>query len=142
MNTNTKSAWSYIVSQNHIVPSPLANKIGVPVLRTLLADILIKLRRLKNCRPKDDHEKKLIEDGIVVIPNFLPEEDFKELKSEFDNNISITENVKIVKKGSMQVNIRKVEQNEYEKFPDMKLLSRLEYYGWAFRGPKPFFVKV
>ena len=124
MNTNTKSAWNYIVSQNHILPSPLANKLGVPVLRTLLADILIKLRRLKNCRPKDDYEKKLIEDGIVVIPNFLPEEDFKELKSEFDNNISITENVKIVKKGSMQVNIRKVEQNEYVKFPAMKKFAR------------------
>ena len=124
MNTNTKSAWNYILSQNHIVPSPLANKIGVPVLRTLLADILIKLRRLKNCRPKDDYEKKLIGDGIVVIPNFLPDEDFKELKSEFDNNISISENVKIVKKGSMQVNIRKVEQNEYEKFPAMKKFAR------------------
>ena len=124
MNTNTKSAWNYIVSQNHILPSPLANKLGVPVLRTLLADILIKLRRLKNCRPKDDHEKKLIEDGIVVIPNFLPDQDFKELKSEFDNNISISENVKIVKKGSMQVNIRKVEKNEYEKFPAMKKFAR------------------
>ena len=124
MNTNTKSAWNYIVSQNHILPSPLANKLGVPVLRTLLADILIKLRRLKNCRPKDDYEKKLIEDGIVVIPNFLPDEDFKELKSEFDKNISISENVKIVKKGSMQVNIRKVEKNEYEKFPAMKKFAR------------------
>ena len=30
----------------------------------------------------------------------------------------------------------------FEKFPNMKLLSRVEYYGWAFRGPKPFFVKV
>ena len=124
MNTNTKSAWNYIVSQNHILPSPLANKIGIPVLRTLLADILIKLRRLKNCRPKDDYEKKLIEDGIVVIPNFLPDEDFKELKSEFDNNISVSEDVKIVKKGSMQVNIRKVEKNEYEKFPAMKKFAR------------------
>ena len=124
MNTNSKSAWNYIVSQNHIVPSPLANRLGVPVIRTLLADILIKLRRFKNCRPKDDYEKKLIKDGIVVIPNFLPDQDFKELKSEFDNNISILENVKIVKKGSMQVNIRNVEQNEYEKFPAMKKFAR------------------
>jgi len=30
----------------------------------------------------------------------------------------------------------------FEKFPNMKLLSRVEYSGWAFRGPKPFFVKV
>ena len=30
----------------------------------------------------------------------------------------------------------------FEKFPNMKLISRVEYSGWAFRGPKPFFVKV
>jgi cytochrome P450 len=30
----------------------------------------------------------------------------------------------------------------FEKFPNMKLLSRVKYSGWAFRGPKPFFVKV
>ena len=30
----------------------------------------------------------------------------------------------------------------FEKFPNMKLLSRVEYSGWAFRGPKPFFVKL
>ena len=30
----------------------------------------------------------------------------------------------------------------FEKFPNMKLLSRVEYSGWAFRGPKSFFVKV
>jgi cytochrome P450 len=30
----------------------------------------------------------------------------------------------------------------FEKFPNIKLLSEVEYSGWAFRGPKPFFVKV
>ena len=30
----------------------------------------------------------------------------------------------------------------FEKFPNIKLLSGVEYSGWAFRGPKPFFVKV
>ena len=124
MNTNSKSAWNYIVSQNHIVPSPIANRLGVPVLRTFLADILIKLRRFKNCRPKNDFENQLIKDGIVVIPNFLPDEEFKNLKSEFDNNISSSEKVETVRKGSMQVNIREVDKNEYEKFPAMKKFAR------------------
>ena len=124
MNTNTKSAWNYIVSQNHIVPSPIANRLGVPVLRTFLADILIKLRRFKNCRPKNDFENQLIKDGIVVIPNFLPDEEFKNLKSEFDNNIANSEKVEIVRKGSTQVNIREVDKNEYEKFPAMKKFAR------------------
>ena len=30
----------------------------------------------------------------------------------------------------------------FEKFPNIKLLSEVEYSGWAIRGPKPFFVKV
>ena len=54
MNNKAKSTWNYIVSQNHIVPSPLANRLGVPVIRTFLADILIKLRRFKNCRPENN----------------------------------------------------------------------------------------
>ena len=30
----------------------------------------------------------------------------------------------------------------FEKFPNIKLLSGVEYSGWAFRGPKPFSVKI
>ena len=30
----------------------------------------------------------------------------------------------------------------FEKFPNMKSLSEVEYSGWAFRGPKPFSVRV
>ena len=30
----------------------------------------------------------------------------------------------------------------FEKFPKIELQSEVEYLGWAFRGPKPFFVKV
>ena len=30
----------------------------------------------------------------------------------------------------------------FEKFPKIELQSEVEYSGWAFRGPKPFFVKV
>ena len=37
-----------------------------------------------------------------------------------DDNISSSEKVEIVRKGSTQVNIREVDKNEYEKFPAMK----------------------
>lgn len=30
----------------------------------------------------------------------------------------------------------------FEKFPKIELQSEVEYSGWAFRGPKPFFVKA
>tara|TARA_B100000780_G_C21036833_1_gene415855 strand:+ start:108 stop:389 length:282 start_codon:yes stop_codon:yes gene_type:complete len=80
-----KDTWNHIRSQNHMIPSPLANKLGVPVLRTIFANTLIQLKRFKNCRPRNNHEKDLIKNGFVVIPNFLPTEDFKKLKQEFDH---------------------------------------------------------
>ena len=54
----------------------------------------------------------------------MPDEEFKNLKSEFDNNIANSEKVEIVRKGSTQVNIREVDKNEYEKFPAMKKFAR------------------
>ena len=122
----SKSTWNYIVSQNYNVPSPLANKLGVPVLRTIVANMLIQLRRYKNCRPRNDYEAELIKNGIVVIPDFLPTEDFKQLKQEFDVMISQSENVKVVQKGSLQINIRCVKNNEYGEFPAIQKLARNE----------------
>lgn len=122
----TFSTWDYILSKNHIVPSPLANKLGVPVLRTIVANMLIQLRRYKNCRPRNDYEAELIKNGIVVIPDFLPTEDFKQLKQEFDVMISQSENVKVTQKGSVQINTRCVKNSEYSKFPAMQKLARNE----------------
>ena len=62
---SNKSLWDYIRSKNHIIPSPLGNKLGIPVLRTILANLIIKFRRLKNCKPNNDYENKLIEDGAL-----------------------------------------------------------------------------
>lgn len=120
----TFNTWNYIRSQNHIIPSPTANKVGVPVFRTIFANLLIQMRRFKNCLPKDEHEAKLIEEGIVVIPDFLPTEEFKKLKHEFNTEISKSENTKIVNKGSMQVDIRHIKSNEFEKFTAMKKFAK------------------
>ena len=68
--------------------SPVLNKLGAPVLRNIITNSIINLRRYKNCKPKDDFEIKLIENGIVVIPNFLPAEEFRCLREEFDTLIS------------------------------------------------------
>ncbi len=121
---NKKSLWDYIVSKNHIIPSPLGNKLGIPVLRTVLADLIIKLRRFKNCRPKNDYEKKLIKDGIVVIPNFLPEEEFQKLKKEFDTlTLGSTKDSVITKNGSSEINTYPINKEEYENFPAIKTFA-------------------
>ncbi len=118
------NTWNYIRSQNHILPSPIANKIGIPVLRTVFANMLIRMRRIKNCLPKDNLEIQLLKEGIIVIPNFLPQEEFNRLKNEFNSEISNSDKIKVVKKGSMQVDIRRIKGDEFEKFPAMKEFAR------------------
>ena len=122
---NKKSLWDYIVSKNHIIPSPLGNKLGIPVLRTILADLIIKLRRLKNCRPKSDYENKLIEDGIIVIPNFLPEEEFRNLKKEFDLIVQDTSKDTISSStGSSKTTTYPINKDKYHNFPAMKKFAK------------------
>lgn len=120
----SKNLWNYFVSKNHILPSPTANKIGLPVVRTFLSDVLIKLRRFKNCRPKSIYEKQLLNDGIVVIPNFLPSQEFIQLKAEYNQIISSSKKLKIVEKGSVKIQIHPMTNQEVKKFPVMENLSR------------------
>ena len=120
----SKNLWNYFVSKNHILPSPTANKIGLPVVRTFLSDVLIKLRRFKNCRPKSIYEKQLLNDGIVVIPNFLPPQEFIQLKAEYNQIISSSKKLKIVEKGSVKIQIHPMTNQEVKKFPMMENLSR------------------
>ena len=114
---NSKSLWNYIVSKGHILPSPLANKLGIPVLRTIIANLIIRIRRFKNCRPKNDYEKTLIRDGIVVIPDFLPEEEFRQLKKEINDGISDQKEVIVSNNGSTQATVYPFSQERYKDFP-------------------------
>ena len=121
-----KSTWDYILSQNHILPSPLANKLGVPVLRTILANMIINLRRYKNYRAQSVDERSLIKNGIIVIENFLPCEEFNQLKQEFYLALSKYENKKTVKKGSMHVDIRQIKGDDFNEFPTIKKFAKNE----------------
>ena len=122
---SNKSLWDYILSKNHIIPSPLGNKLGIPVLRTILANLIIKFRRLKNCKPNNDYENKLIEDGIVVIPNFLPEEEFRQLKKEFDAiTLDSAQDPVITKNGSSEINTYPINKEKYDNFPAIKNFAK------------------
>lgn len=122
---SNKSLWDYIRSKNHIIPSPLGNKLGIPVLRTILANLIIKFRRLKNCKPNNDYENKLIEDGIVVIPNFLPEEEFRQLKKEFDSiTMDSAQDPVITKNGSSEINTYPINKEKYDNFPAIKNFAK------------------
>ena len=67
------SILDFVLSKNHILPSPMANKVGIPTLRTILSNFIINVRRLKNCRAENKYEKDLINDGIAVILRIMLE---------------------------------------------------------------------
>ncbi len=117
------SLWDFILSKNHILPSPTANKFGVPILRTIVSNLGIMLRRFKNCRPITSYEKDLIKNGIVVIPNFLPEDEFQKLKKEFFNIIS-DENIKKTNSGSTKFSFKYLKKDEYTNYETVRNFSK------------------
>lgn len=121
---NDKSLWNYIVNKNHILPSPLANKLGIPVLRTIIANLIIRIRRFKNCRPKNDYEKTLIRDGIIVIPDFLPEEEFRQLKQEINDGMSDPKEIIVANNGSSKSTLYTFHKEKYNNFSAIQKFAK------------------
>jgi len=123
-------------SKKHYLSSAVLNNLGAPVLRNILTNSLINLRRYKNCKPKNDFEIKLIEDGIIVIPNFLPAEEFKYLREEFDILISKKKDENRNLTGVKSIGIK---GDYFDEFPAMnklknnKILNRLICVGEGLR---------
>ena len=61
-----------ILSDQKTVPSPLLNRLGLQVFRTITAHGLYRLRRPAIPHPYSGHIAALRRDGIVMIENFLP----------------------------------------------------------------------
>ena len=120
------SLWNFIMSKTHILPSPMANKLGVQLIRIILTNFLILLRRFKNCRPRTNYEKKLINEGIVVIPNFLPENEFLELKKEINEVISKSNENKISEHGSTKTFRHDFKTEDFRSFPSIQRFAKNE----------------
>ena len=88
MFSELKNTFKEFFSKKHILSSPFSNRLGTPVLRNILTNFLVNLRRYKNCKLKNDLELELVKNGIISIPNFLPNNDFEDLKKEFKFLIS------------------------------------------------------
>lgn len=117
------SLWNFILSKNHILPSPIANRLGLPVLRTILTNLAIILRRFKNCRAKTIYEKELLRNGIVIIPNFLPDAEFQDLKKEFNQIIS-KEDINCSSVGSTNAFYTYLKKNDYDQYEMIKKFSK------------------
>ena len=72
-----------ILSDQKTVPSPLLNRLGLQVFRTITAHGLYRLRRPAIPHPYSGHIAALRRDGIVMIENFLPPAEFEAVHREF-----------------------------------------------------------
>ncbi|MEX0297525.1 MAG: phytanoyl-CoA dioxygenase family protein, partial [Kordiimonas sp.] len=66
---------------NKWIGNQFLNKTGLHLFRIALADTFLKLRRLQSFGTHE-HYKDFKRDGIVAIPNFLPDDQFIRLQNE------------------------------------------------------------
>ncbi|MEO8665964.1 MAG: phytanoyl-CoA dioxygenase family protein [Ignavibacteria bacterium] len=65
----------------------IANTLGFHILRTIFLNIW-RMRPKKVSKEISEYVKTMDRDGIVVIPDFFPKEQFEEIKKEFDETYS------------------------------------------------------
>jgi hypothetical protein len=85
-----------MVTPTKIYRSRLANLLGLQVARIIVARSLLLTRRLFFQHEADQDTATLMRDGIVVIPNFLNQEDFLQVQREF--KAATTQDVFITKR--------------------------------------------
>lgn len=73
-----------------------ANLLGLQVARIALARALLKVRRVRTRSEYDSDTRALLRDGFVVIPNFLHDEDLRQVRREF--NLGTTQNEFVTKR--------------------------------------------
>lgn len=67
-----------------VVGGHLANRLGLQVMRTCVDHLIWSARRAEVDDEIRDAYETMSQDGVVVIPNFLPQEAFDAVKREFE----------------------------------------------------------
>lgn len=78
-----KSLWNQILSDQKLVSSPMLNRLGLQVMRSTLAHGLYSLRAYPTPPEVQADVRTLQRDGILILPDFLPQEQFDRLHTEF-----------------------------------------------------------
>ena len=113
-----KKTFEEFFSNKQYLSSSLLNKLGAPVLRNILTNFFFNLKRYKNFKIKNNLELELVKNGIISIPNFLPNNDFEDLKREFKLLISKKNN----EDRFNGIKSIKIENHEFDQYPAMKKL--------------------
>jgi hypothetical protein len=73
-----------IFSSRKFVRSPVLNRLGAQVLRAAVAEAWLRLRRFARYPSLTPEQRKFVEEGVIIVPNFLSSADFERLKGEFE----------------------------------------------------------
>jgi hypothetical protein len=69
-------------SNDKFIQNRLFNRLGGQALRYILAHRLAARNRRLAGIPRDEREQRLLDEGILVIENFLPPDIFEKVKAE------------------------------------------------------------
>jgi hypothetical protein len=111
---------SGIFSGQKFIKNDLLNILGLHIFRILIANLCFNIRSKKLFSKLTKEQKLLRTDGVIVIHNFLPQNEFEGLKKEFDNQKDYEGNEKIIKNGDSTWVRRKFSKRHYEKMPYTK----------------------
>lgn len=76
-----------------IIGSPLLNKLGLHIFRIRLADFFLALRRLQvSGFSRAEEFKQFKKDGVLVLENFLSDDEFLSLVNEIKNSMNTIDN--------------------------------------------------
>lgn len=78
-----KSLVSEILSEQKLIASPTLNRLGLQVARTMAAHGLYNLRNIQTPKRFKEQVETLRRDGIVIVNDFLPPEEFQAVRGEF-----------------------------------------------------------
>lgn len=101
MRTIARDGWFFVrkkfglFSNEKVLTSTLLNILGAQIFRVVLARLVLWLKRFRFSLPQRDKElwKSYIQDGIIVLPNFLSSEEFEKLKENFHQRVNKSEDL-------------------------------------------------
>ena len=111
---------SGIFSGQKFIKNNLLNVLGLHIFRILIANFCFNIRSKKLFSKLTKEQKLLRTNGVIVIHNFLPQNEFEGLKKEFNNQKDYEGNEKIIKDGDSIWVRRKFSKRHYEKMPYTK----------------------
>jgi hypothetical protein len=112
-----------VFSNKKVVENHLLNYAGAQVLRVLLSSACHAFRGMLQSWPKTNLTTMLRKNGFILIPNFLSQTTFQQVKNEFFNSTDIGSYTPI-KDGDTRVERYTYSLDEWKRFPAVtKLLS-------------------